>query len=720
MRTFTLVFLCLVYLLPVQAQRTCATEDAIRNKIKEFPSLQLQRDAIERQLVSGVRLSKQQQLFRITAGPTVTIPVVVHIVLPNPSVVTDEQVYSQLAVLNEDYTGTNPDTSAVPAAWKALIGNSGINFCLAQRTPDGDPSTGIVRVSTTHGAFDASFNSAYEVKYSAAGGSDAWDASRYLNIWVCNLSNGYLGVATPPDNTFPDAEQGVVILYSAFGTTGSAAGDFNGGRTTTHEIGHYFGLRHIWGDDDGTGGTPRCTSDDGIDDTPLQGARTYHCPTFPRLDACSPSEPGIMFMNYMDYTDDACMHLFTGDQAIRMRFVLDNIRSSLLSSDGCQPVNLLNNDAAVASINTPLGQICDGGFTPNVALKNKGALPLQSAQILYQVDGGPVQSYNWTGNLVSLRQTNVTLPTGNTGPGTHIITAYTALPNGVTDEAPENDTAMAEFRYFTPATLPLTQRFENDVFPPEGGWDIWNPDRSFTWELTRDAGSNSSQSIVMRNLGYATNGAIDDLYSPVIDVQGYDSVFLFFDVAAAVQTSVTATNNPWDSLQVLITTDCGLTFDSVYGKWGASLVTHTIPTTEEFIPTAAEWRRDSINLTRFIPSGKFRIVFRNISNYENNIYLDNINIVARADNPYLKEQGFTVTPNPTQDKVHVTFYGPQEDLEGVALYNTLGQRIAYRAGNGLDSNNRITFDLVNAPNGVYFVKLIYRNRAKTVKIIKAQ
>jgi len=402
LRTFTLVFLCLVYLLPVQAQRTCATEDAIRNKIKEFPSLQLQRDAIERQLVSGVRLSKQQQLFRITAGPTVTIPVVVHIVLPNPSVVTDEQVYSQLAVLNEDYTGTNPDTSAVPAAWKALIGNSGINFCLAQRTPDGDPSTGIVRVSTTHGAFDASFNSAYEVKYSAAGGSDAWDASRYLNIWVCNLSNGYLGVATPPDNTFPDAEQGVVILYSAFGTTGSAAGDFNGGRTTTHEIGHYFGLRHIWGDDDGTGGTPRCTSDDGIDDTPLQGARTYHCPTFPRLDACSPSEPGIMFMNYMDYTDDACMHLFTGDQAIRMRFVLDNIRSSLLSSDGCQPVNLLNNDAAVASINTPLGQICDGGFTPNVALKNKGALPLQSAQILYQVDGGPVQSYNWTGNLVSL------------------------------------------------------------------------------------------------------------------------------------------------------------------------------------------------------------------------------------------------------------------------------------------------------------------------------
>lgn len=720
MRTFTLVFLCLVYLLPVQAQRTCATEDAIRNKIKEFPYLKLQRDAIEKQMVSGVLQRKQQQLFRITAGPTVTIPVVVHIVLPDPSVVTDAQIYSQIAVLNEDYTGTNPDTSAVPAAWKAIIGNSGINFCLAQRTPDGDPSTGIVRVSSNHAPFNAGLNSAYEVKYSASGGSDAWDAGKYLNIWVCELSDSYLGVATPPDNTFPDAEQGVVVLYTAFGTTGTASGDFNGGRTTTHEIGHYFGLRHIWGDDDGSGSTPRCTSDDGIDDTPLQGARTYGCPSFPRTDLCSNTSPGIMFMNYMDYTNDACMHLFSGDQAVRMRYVLDNIRSSLLSSDGCVPVNLLTNDAAVQEINSPVGQICDAGFMPNVVLKNKGAQTLQSAQIIYRIDAGATQTFNWTGSLASLRQTNVQLPAGNVGPGSHIITAYTSLPNGVSDQAPENDTATAAFRYYTPATLPLVQGFESTVFPPENGWDLWNPDNGFTWELTRDAGSNSSQSIVMRNLGYATNGAIDDLYSPVIDVQGYDSVFLFFDVAAAVQTSLNATGNPWDSLQVLVTGDCGQTMDSVYGKWGPNLVTHAIPTSEEFVPTAAEWRRDSVNLTPYIRYSQLRVVFRNISNYENNIYLDNINIVTKTVNPYLKEQGFTVTPNPTQDKVHVTFLGTPQELEGVAMYNTLGQRIAYQTGSSLDANNRITFDLVNAPNGVYFVKLIYRNRAKTVKIIKVQ
>lgn len=720
MRTFTLVFLCLVYLLPVQAQRTCATEDAIRNKIKEFPILQQQRDMLEQRLISGARrMQQQQQLLKGTAGPTVTIPVVVHIVLSNPAMVTDAQVMSQIAVLNADYTGANMDTSAVPAAWKSLIGNSGINFCLAQRTPDGDPTNGIVRVTSNHAPFDAGNNAAYEAKYTAAGGSDAWDASRYLNIWVCNLSNSYLGVATPPDNSFPAAEQGVVVLYTAFGTTGTAQGDFNGGRTATHEVGHYFGLRHIWGDDDG-GGTPRCTSDDGIDDTPLQGARTYNCPSFPRTDVCSGAAPGIMFMNYMDYTNDECMHLFTEGQATRMRFVLDNIRNSLLTSDGCQPVNLVSNDAAVASINSPEGQICNTGFTPSVELKNKGSQTLQSARITYRVNGGAPQTYNWTGSLSSLQQATVQLPAGSVSAGEHTITAYTSLPNGVADQAPENDTASSAFRYFNPATLPLLEGFEGTTFPPDGGWNIWNPDNQFTWELTRDAGRNSSQSIVMRNLGYATNGAVDDLYSPVIDVQGYDSVFLFFDVAAAVQSNLNMPNNPWDTLQVFVTTDCGQTLDSVYEKWGAGLITRSIPTSEEFIPSATEWRRDSVNLTRFLPSGRFRVVFRNISNYENNIYLDNINIVTKAVNPYLKEQGFTVTPNPTQDKVHITFLGRPDDLEGVALYNTLGQRLGYQTGSSLDSNNRITFDLVNAPNGVYFVKLIYRNRAKTVKIIKVQ
>ncbi len=355
-----------------------------------------------------------------------------------------------------------------------------------------------------------------------------------------------------------------------------------------------------------------------------------------------------------------------------------------------------------------------------MVLKNKGAQPLQTVQITYQVDGGATQTFNWTGRLTSLQQTNVSLPAGTTGPGEHLLTAWTSLPNGVTDDAPENDSATGSFRYFTPATLPFFEGFESTTFPPANGWDQWNPDGSFTWELTRDAASTGSRSIVMRNLGYNINGAIDDLISPEINVQGYDSVFLFFDVAAAVQSNLSDVGIPWDTLQVLATTDCGFTLSNLYSKWGPALVTVDTPTSNEFIPQPSQWRRDSVNLTRFIPSGRLRLIFRNISNYENNIYLDNINIVTKKTYPALLERGFTVTPNPTNSLVLITFLQPPAELEAVALYNTAGQLLQWKKAASIDSNNRFTFDLVNEPNGVYFVKLIYKNRSKTVKILKVR
>lgn len=663
---------------------------------------------------------KQQQLERKTAATLVTIPVVVHIVLPDPSIVTNAQVLSQIAVLNADYTGGNADTSQLPAEWKQLLGDMSVQFCLAQRTPGGDPSSGIVRVTTTHGPFNGGTDAGAQVKYASNGGSDAWDPEKYLNIWVCHLAGNLLGVATLPDGSFPAAEQGVVILYTAFGTTGTASGNYNGGRTTTHEIGHYFSLRHIWGDDDSDGSISRCTQDDGVDDTPLQGRRTYGCPsTFPQLDNCTNTSPGFMFMNYMDYTDDDCMHLFTEGQTSRMRTAMETLRPGLLTSDGCQPVTLAENDASVTAITAPGGQLCDSRYTPVVWLRNRGSKPLSRVQIAYTVDGGTPQNFNWTGNLASLQQVQVQLPVSTAAPGTHTIKAYSYLPNQVTDGKPQNDTAGGNFRYYADAVPPLMEGFEGSTFPPEG-WEIKNPDESLTWELTGNAAKTGSRSIVMRNLAYSSNGPVDDLYTPVINAQGADSLFLFFDVAAAVQTNPVTTGNVWDSLQVLITADCGQTFDSVYGKWGGNLITRTTPISSEFVPAAGEWRRDSVNLTPFIAQGRFRVVFRSITNFENNIYLDNINLVAKAVNPYLKEQGYTVAPNPTSSQVFVTFLEPPADLDAIAVYNAAGQLIARQAASAIDNSNRFTFDLVNEPNGVYFVKLIYRNRAKTIKIIKVR
>jgi hypothetical protein len=711
LRNFTLFILTIFYVFPAIAQRNCGTETAILQQIQANPALLQVRQAKEARLREATLRMKQIKALSKTSYSTITIPVVVHIVLKNPASVTDAQVLSQIATLNEDYIAANADMSKLPAAWQPLIGNSSLQFCLAQRTPDGNPTDGIDRVTTTRNTFSID-NAAQAVKFASSGGADIWDNTRYLNIWVCDLAGDYLGVATFP-GLYPSNQEGVAVDYVAFGSTGTATSPYNKGRTTVHEIGHYFTLRHTWGDESA------CAADDGIDDTPLQGTNTYGCPAFPVEDKCTVDSPGIMFNNYMDYSDDACMLLFTSEQVDRMRVSLDADHASLLTSDGCQPVNLLANDAQVLKIFSPSGQICENSITPYIILKNKGLTKLTSVTINYQVDNDDVQTFNWTGSLTALKTDTLFLPDSAPGEGAHILKVSTTQPNGVTDDDLTNDTASIAFQFYADGTFPLTEGFEGSTFPSTG-WEIMNYDDSYTWEVNTDAAKSGTKSIVIHNMDYNTNGAIDDLFSPLLDPSGKDSVFLFFDVAAGSYSGASSSNDLWDSLLVLTTSDCGITFDSAYKKGGPDMLTHKQAVSTEFIPTAAEWRRDSVNLTPIIKKGKFRVVFRNISNAENNVYLDNINLVTRNTQPYLKEHGLTIGPNPTSNQVFITFLNPPADLQYIALYNTLGQQVAKQPATSINSSNRFIFDLVNEPNGIYFVKLIYRNSVKTIKITKVQ
>lgn len=714
MRNFTLFILTVFLSLPAWGQRQCGTEIAVQEQIKENPSLQVLRDKIEarnRSKITAIKSTRAEAKTTATYN-TVTIPVVVHIVLQNPAVVTDAQVQSQIDVLNRDYAALNTDTSILPSVWKALIGDAKIQFCLAQRTPGGEVTSGIDRVTTTKSSFSIT-TAAKAVKFASTSGADQWDGDKYLNIWVCHLESGYLGVATFP-GLYADNQQGVVIDYTGFGTTGTAASPYNKGRTATHEIGHYFNLRHIWGDEDA------CAADDGIDDTPKQAKATYGCPAWPQVDQCATASPGYMFENYMDYSDDACLVLFTTEQVDVIRATLTDDRASLLTSDGCTPLNLKTLDAEVESVITPYNQQCDAGITPSVILKNFGLTTLTKVNINYQVDDGTVYTTAWTGSLAALKSDTVSLSTSTLNVGDHTLKAFTTLPNGAADDDATNDTAWSYTSFYNNITFPLKEGFESATFPP-AGWEISNPDGSYTWERTAvTRGDSSYYAIEMRNLTYNVNGETDDIRTPTIDPGGVDSVFLFFDVAAATYSDVNgSTNELWDSLLVLTTSDCSQTYDTLYNKWGKTLVTTTTPVTSEFVPTAAQWRRDSVNLTPIIKKGQFRVVFRNVSNAENNIYLDNINIITRSTNAYLKEKGVTVGPVPTSGQVYVTFLEVPDNLDFIGVYNTSGQLIAKQRGTNIDGSNRFTFDLVNEPNGVYFVKLIYRNtKAKTYKIIK--
>lgn len=274
-----------------------------------------------------------------TNGGIYTIPVVVHIVYSTTGQnIDDEFVLSQIDVLNADYRHLNDDAGETPAAFAPLAADAQIEFCLAQQDPDGVLSTGITRTETDIASWTlfttpGSDNYADNVKYTSKGGEDAWPRADYLNIWVCNLGGGLLGYATPPGG--PSGKDGVVIGYKYFGD-GSPGGVYNKGRTATHEIGHWLGLAHIWGDDD-MDPEPQCDGSDDIADTPNQEDATYGHPSFPLLDDCAPASPGIMFMNYMDYVDDGSMNMFTQDQVDVMRSVLETDRSTIPESAGCQP-----------------------------------------------------------------------------------------------------------------------------------------------------------------------------------------------------------------------------------------------------------------------------------------------------------------------------------------------------------------------------------------------
>lgn len=324
MKQLTLILLVLTAGIGItNAQRKCGAMEHLQMITQQDPAILQAREEIE----------QFTQTYINNGGPeangraVVTIPVVVHVVYNTATQnISDAQIQSQLTVLNNDFRKLNADWAGTPSAFQSVVADAEVQFCLAQRDPSGNATTGIIRKSTTV----TSFSTNDAVKKSSSGGDDAWPSSSYLNLWVCNISGGILGYAQFPGG--PSATDGVVINYTAFGNTGTAAAPYNKGRTATHEVGHWLNLYHIWGDD----GTA-CTGTDNVSDTPNQADENYGCPAFPTV-SCSNGPNGDMFMNYMDYTDDACMFMFTAGQKARMQalFATGGARASLLTSLGCQ------------------------------------------------------------------------------------------------------------------------------------------------------------------------------------------------------------------------------------------------------------------------------------------------------------------------------------------------------------------------------------------------
>jgi PKD repeat protein len=573
------------------AKRNCGTLESEKTRGILASSQVEELDAFEQWLQQTAQVTRARSA-RLPGPQVYTLPVVVHVIYSQPEEnISDAQVLSQLKVLNQDYRRRNPDRSLTPGAFNAVAADPEIEFCLASTDPQGNPTNGIHRVSIPGSPFNERYINE-QIKPATI-----WDPTQYMNIWVCNLANGMLGFAQfpvsatvsgiPSGSTAAETD-GVVISYIAFGTLGTAQSPYNHGRTTTHEVGHWLGLRHIWGDG-------ACGIDDYCKDTPEVDGPFYGCPSANAIDC----NGGLaLTTNFMDYCDDACMNIFTLDQKVRMRTVIENSprRKELLESQVCQRVLPPADPEFVADIQS--------GCTPLTVKFNATNIP-PGATVTWTFPGGkpssssdpqPKVTYREGGSFpVSLRIVN------SAGPKTTVKQAFIqansrgkTLPVAWSPEAGE------------PAQSGFTQK--------QG---------SFLWQTTPavDAFGGSGSSLVIKP-GTGTGPAW--LISPQLDLATGQQSTLTLDYAYAPSGGA-----PADSLGIFVSTGCSAEFSSVWFSGGAALATAPFAPDQVFLPAPDQWKTLSVDLSAFdgMENVQVAVLFYGKGG---GFYLDNLQIAGKS------------------------------------------------------------------------------------------
>jgi hypothetical protein len=649
--------------LPRLGPRTCATEQATA-----LQQTQLQK------LIPGYKPTVATKT-RATAGlrttaVTYTLPVIVHIINDGEAVgvgtnISQAQVLSQLDVLNEDYRNLNPDGTLVPTPFQPLRSDMQVQFVPASLDPAGNllAEPGIDRINRNTKGWSAppyASNGALTYIEGTIKPNSYWDPNRYINIWVLNLGGGVLGYAQFPDNTASlgglsaiggsAATDGVVILYAAFGRVGTLAAPYNKGRTLTHELGHWFGLRHIWGDDDRLPDT--CSGSDYADDTPNQAVQNYGCPAYPHV-TCLNGPTGDMFMDYMDYVDDACMQMFSAAQKDRLQAVMaaGTPRRSILTTS---TVTCPNGIVAATAANS--GAVCPGSTVTLAATGPAGATYTWTGPNNYtSTQQNPVLA-NITTAMAGVYTVRVAVPTGPCpGLASTTVTLNPAPP------IPELATTATSLCPGTSATLSATNLVASTL-PNENfngaatGWTITNAGTASTaWQYVT-AYSYTSTYVALSNysldgtrfalansdaggLGSTTNTT---LTSPVFSTQGYADLQLTFAQRLLYLAG--------DIAAVEASTD-GTTWTAV-ASYTANQGTSGTPATS------------TVNLSAFINKPRVQVRWRYYTSYSYFWAIDNVQFSGSQPTPsyawsVVSGDGLpaatttpTVTVTPTQTSVY--------------------------------------------------------------------
>lgn len=633
-------------------ERLCGTDSLYRQALTN-PEVRKQREELEKftQYFIENKLYQQEKDVKV-------IPVVFHVIHNyGEENISKAQILDALRIINEDYKLLNTDQGDVISQFQGIIGNPQIEFRLARKDPNGQCTDGITRTAST-----LTFSASDNVKDLIS-----WNTNKYLNIWIVDaLESGAGGYSYLPGTTINANYRGIVLVHSQLGSIGTSSGTNFSARTLTHEIGHFMNLLHTWGYSNEPAVSTNCSMDDDVTDTPNTIGSLLTCDL--AQVSCSSLDN---VQNYMDYA--TCAIMFTQGQVARMLAALNSTVGGL--SYLWQSSNLIatgTNDGYSTAQCAPKAD-----FIASSTRACAGA-SISFTDLSYNADVDGSWTWSWTftgGTPATSTQQNPSITYNNAG--TYNVSLVASNSTGSTTKTKTQYIKIAPIG--GGENVPVAEGFENASFPshPSDATKSWTIEgtSSVKWERSTVTHASGVACIRLRNLNIAA-GNVNTFTSPNIDMTNIGSpVNISFKVAYAQKNNASV-----DKLRVLVSKNCGLTWQPRYSRIGVGLATNGgAYVATNFVPTATQWREETVSINVLANSPNAIIQFEMTTDGGNNIYIDDINITGAVgiDEQNSPVSEFQIYPNPVSYDSYISFYLKENKPVSLRVYDMIGKAVFY-------------------------------------------
>ena len=719
-KLIAITFILLAGITSVSAQNWCG---AVEHRQELYADRPAEAAILEKKLEAFNKLQQENTAKGLKSDDHYIVPVVFHVIHQGGSEnISIEQINDQMDILNKDFAHLNADSTNTPAVFAEYTGDTNIKFRLAKLDPNGNCTEGVTRTYS-----NLTVSARDNVKALIQ-----WDPQHYLNVWVVKTIENFgtsggiiLGFAQFPDQLWGDAEtDGIVVRHDYCGSIETATGNY--GRTLTHEAGHWLNLRHIWGDDD-------CGTDF-VNDTPTAeepnyGVCTSNFPWHVGSSYCSAGAgqtitqaSGEMFMNYMDYSDDHCMNMFSLGQGARMRSAITTYRNNLVTDANIAATGTSDDYVTVAC--APIAEFtsnyiygCAGdGFNYNNESYNT---PIDS-----------ISSFEWTfegGTPATSSEENPSVDYEEAG----LFTTTLTVTNSVGSSTMTKESYINISADDADMSAPYFQNFESSEFPtfennPHWNWALSTSDDESWMRTTQAASPNLSPidngvnnaSYRIRSSEFEQMGEVHTLLTPSIDLSNTSApIRAYFDLAHARKNG-----NSDDQLLIHISDNCGRSWTKRFDKDTDALATNGGGNSFfEFVPTDGQWEQFSVNLNTFAGESNVILKFEFTGSEGNWLYIDNF-VVCNSDELSISENPFTelnIYPNPSKGDATIEFELYQDAQIQIVLSNVYGAVLAHKDLKMKAANNSIQLkDLyASLKAGIYFVQLSNNGTSITKKVV---